>query len=89
MEAVDRALAVNGQQALQLFFDLILNGTKLIAFGRDGVTTHSSQIIAECVRQNKVTIGQTLHQCTGTESVSAMVREVSFTDDKKAWDCAL
>src|SRR5690625_1047565 len=38
------------------------------------------QIIANRVRKNKISVGQALHECTCSEAVGAMIREISFTD---------
>ena len=45
-----------------------------------------SQIVLDGVRQYEVTVGQTLHQSGSTQTVGAVVREVTFADGEQTLD---
>ena len=59
-------------------------------FGREtGNGNLVGQIVLDGVRQDEVTVGQTLHQGGSTQTVGTMVGEVTFTDGKQALDGSL
>ena len=81
---VDRALTLNIQQTILLLINLLLSLSELRQIGRNlRPNSLISQIVLDSVRQNEVTIGQTLHQSRSTQTVSTVVREVTLTDSEQ------
>ena len=90
VDAVDRALALDAHDVIQVGLYSLLGLIKLGCVGRE--TWHSNlvaQVVLDGVRQHKVTIGQTLHQCRSTQTVGAVVAEVALTDSEQTLDAGL
>ena len=84
VDRINRALALDVHQVVNLCLNSLFCLIKLRSIGLE---TRNSNLIAQVVldgiRQYKVTISQTLHQCRSTQSVCTMVREVSLTNSKQ------
>jgi len=86
MEAVCSAGAVDGEQFFEPcfcvgngFFEFGVLSGQFGLFGR-------REVVSNGIRQNEITVGQTLHQRACAEAVGAMVREVGLTDDMQTWE---
>ena len=47
------------------------------------------EIVLQGVRQHEITVGQSLHECRGTETVSAVVAKVGFASSEESGDGGL
>src|SRR6185437_4548444 len=78
MNGVHGTLAVNREQSGCAIRDLALGIPELGHVRIDGVDTATRQIVADRVRNHEISVRQTLHERTRSESVGAVVREVRF-----------
>ena len=90
MEVIHRAATVQSHQTVNSVLNILACLSNLRSVGVYlAFTQHVSQVVVDGVRQNEVTISQTLHQGGGTQAVSAVVGEVSFTSHKQTRDGGL
>ena len=87
VDRIYRLLTLDIHHPVNLVLDSFLGYCKFRQVGREaGNCNLVGQIVLNSVRQYKVTVSQTLHQCGSTEAVCTVVREVTFTDSEQTLD---
>ena len=90
VDGIDRTLTLDVHQAIDLGVDRLLSLVKLGSRRRHlRPKSLVSKIILDGVRQDKVAVGQALHERGSTQTVGTVVREVALTDGKEARDGGL
>ena len=84
MYRVYRTLTLNAHQPVYLGLHTLLGLRKLGQVGRKTwPNSLVGQVVLDGVRQHKVAVGQTLHQCRRTQAVCSVVGEVALADGEK------
>ena len=79
-----------GHKSVQTFANILLSLVKLGGIRRNLAHINLvSQIVLHSIRQHKIAVGQSLHQCRCTQTVGTMVGEVGFTGGKETRDSGL
>ena len=81
---VYRTLTLNAHQPVYFVLHTLLGLRKFGQVGRKAwPNCLVGQVVLDGVRQHKVAVGQTLHQCRRTQTVCSVVGEVALSDGKK------
>ena len=84
VDAVDRALTIDGKEAIDALAHVLLGGFE---FGKLRREARNSDLVGEVVLdrvgQHEVSIGQSLHESRSAEAVGTVIGEVTFTDGKE------
>ena len=86
METIDRARAFDVDEALHMglgFLESLLEGWVV---GIDLLAKLRGEIVAKGVGNHEITIGQTLHEGAGSQAVRSVIREISLSCRKQAWN---
>ena len=84
MDAVDRALTLDGKEAFDAFAHMLFGGFKFGKFRREaGNSDLVGEIVLDRVGQHEVSIGQSLHKSRSAEAVGTVIGEVTFTDGEQ------
>ena len=85
MDRIHRALTLNSHQFVNLILYSLLRLSELRQVGRHARNTNLvREVVLDGVRQNEVTVSQTLHEGRSTETVSTVVGEVRLADTEQA-----
>ena len=87
VDAVDRALTIDGKEAIDALAHVLLGGFEFGKLG--GEAGHGDlvgKIVLNRVGQHEISVGQPLHEGRSTEAVGTVVGEVALTDGEKAID---
>ena len=84
MDRIHRALTLNSHQFVNLILYSLLRLSELRQVGRHARNTNLvREVVLDGVRQNEVTVSQTLHEGRSTETVSTVVGEVRLADTEQ------
>src|SRR5437763_11185579 len=88
MDRIKRALSVYLEKIVDLGADIAFRLLEFSVIVRRPLAHLSSEVIGKRVRQNEVTIGQTLHEGAGAEPVRSVIREIRFADHEQSRNVA-
>ena len=83
MKRIERTGSIDFQEFLDPGANIFFCFLKLRRIRRRPFSHLTGEIIWERVRQNEVTVNQTLHQRAGSEAVGAVIGKICFTDNKQ------
>ena len=84
VDAVHRALTLDGKEAFDAFAHMLFGGFEFGKFRREaGNGDLVGEIVLDRVGQHEVSIGQSLHESRSAEAVGTVIGEVTFTDGEQ------
>ena len=90
VDRVDRTLTLDVEQTCEFCIHSLLCFGKLRQVGRYfWPYSLVGKVVLNSVRQNEISVGQSLHQCGCTEAVGSVVGEVALADSEEARDRGL
>ena len=84
MNRVERAVPIYLEQIVDLSAHIALRFFELSVVGRRTLAHLRGEIVGKGVGQNKITVGQALHECAGAEPVRAVIGKIRFADHKQS-----
>ena len=88
MKRIDRAPAIDREQLFRPRADFAFRFAKFGMIRRWPLADLGRQINRQRVRQNKVAIGQALHERARAEAIRAVIGKIRFTDHMQTRDIA-
>ncbi len=87
METFGRLIALGLEEAVDQAACIVDGGFASIVGGGEGLGVHfASEVIADGVGSDKVSIGETLHERACAEAVCAVIGEVGFAENEESGD---
>ena len=84
MNRIEGTFSVYFEEVVDLGADIALCFLEFGMIGRRPLAQLTGEIIRQCVGQDEITIGQSLHECAGAEPVRAVIGEIRFPDHIEA-----
>ena len=83
VKRIERTCSIDGEESLDPRTHFVFGVFKFRKIGRRSFSHLAGEIIRQRIRQNKITVSQALHKCTGPEPVRAVIRKIRFADHKQ------